>query len=72
MDHLSKLRELTSSIEDLMGDPSFIEQLEGDEQSFLDTIWDFFDRLAAEFDPEVEIIANTEPNWEIQQDAETD
>jgi hypothetical protein len=72
MDHLTQLKAISSSIETLMGDASFIDQLEGDDQSFLDTIWDYFDRLAAEFDPAIVLFDNLEPNWEIQQDAETD
>lgn len=72
MSHLEKLQAVTSSIESLMGDASFIAQLEGDDQSFLDTTWDFFDRLSAEFDPEIVVFDNLDPNWEIQQDAETD
>ena len=72
MDHLTQLKAIASSIEALMGDASFIDQLKGDDQSFLDTIWDYFDRLANEFDPEIVLFDNLEPNWEIQQDAETD
>lgn len=68
--HLEKLSVILTHLEDLMEDRSFIDDLDGEEQGFLDTIWDFFDRLEKEFDPELTI--EIEPNWEIQQDAETD
>lgn len=70
MDQLTQLKSITASIEKLMQDASFIDQLEGEDQGFLDTVWDFFDRLSSEWDPELTI--EIEPNWEIQQDAETD
>ena len=72
MDHTLKLREVQSSIESLMEDTSFIDQLKGEDESFLSTVWDFIDRLAFEFDPEVTIVVQAEPNWELQQDADID
>jgi hypothetical protein len=72
MPHLSKLQAILTYMEELMGDPSFIDQLDGEEQGFLDTVWDFFDRLATEFDPELEVSSEDGQQWQIQQDAETD
>lgn len=72
MSHLDKLQKILTYMEELMEDPSFIDELDGEEQGFLDTVWDFFDRLANEFDPELEISSEDDQQWQIQQDAETD
>lgn len=72
MSHLNKLQAILTLQEELMEDPSFIDQLDGEEQGFFDTVWDFFDRLASEFDPTLEVSAESEHQWQIQQDAETD
>lgn len=70
--HLALLKSILFSIEELMESPQFVEKLTGEDQSFLDTIWDYFDRVTAELDPELNKPVKVDTNWEIQQDAETD
>lgn len=74
MAYINRLQTILSLIEELMEDPEFIGSLPGDDQSFLDTIWDYFDRVEAELNPDLTDIIDRQIDeaWQIQQDAETD
>jgi hypothetical protein len=71
--YLVKLRHILTLIEDLMEDATFFDQLTGEDQGFLDTIWDYFDRVEAELNPDqVEADEEDPMLWQRQQDAETE
>lgn len=73
MIYITKLQHILTLIEDLMEDSEFIDQLPGEDQGFLDTVWDFFDRVEAEVNPEdVDIMEEDPMLWQQQQDQETD
>ena len=73
MSYINKLQTVLMLIEDLLGDPHFIDQLTGEDQGFLDTIWDYFDRIEAEVNPEeIETTVESDVSWQLQQDNETD
>jgi len=56
-----------------MEDATFFDQLTGEDQGFLDTIWDYFDRVEAELNPDqVEADEEDPMLWQRQQDAETE
>ena len=56
-----------------MEDATFFDQLTGEDQGFLDTIWDYFDRVEAELNPEgTETDVEDPLLWQRQQDQETD
>lgn len=71
MTAVESLNALIVSLDDLLSNSEFINGLPGEDQSFLDTCWDFFVRIeedltgvsAPEEDPTL---------WRTQQDAETD
>lgn len=72
MDYQEQLQLILLNLEELMENHNFIDKLTGEDQSFLDTIWDYFDRIEAELDPEVNKEIESSIGWQIQQDAETD
>lgn len=73
MTYLTKLHHILTLIEDLMEDATFFDQLTGEDQGFLDTIWDYFDRVEAELNPEGTETDTEDPLlWQRQQDQETD
>lgn len=72
VDAATKLYSILVLIEDLMEDSEFIDQLEGEDQGFLDTVWDFFDRLEQKFNPDEEQEVEDPILWQQQQDEETD
>ena len=73
MIYITKLQLILTLIEDLMEDSEFIDQLPGEDQGFLDTVWDFFDRVEAEVNPEdVDIMEEDPTLWQQQQDQEND
>jgi len=74
MDYLNRLHKILTLIEELMEDHEFISSIPGEDQSFLDTIWDYFDRVEAELNPDLTDVIDRQIDevWQIQQDAETD
>jgi hypothetical protein len=72
MDCFEQLELVMLNIEELMENPKFFDQLAGEDQSFLDTILDYFERITAEIDPVAKKTVPYDPTWQIQQDAETD
>ena len=73
MDYVAKLNTILVIIEDLMEDANFIDQLTGEDEGFLNTVWDYFDRIEAEMNPSDVGGDDTDPVlWREQQDAETD
>jgi len=72
MDYLEQLEIVMLNIEELMVNPQFFDKLAGEDQSFLDTTLDFFERITAELDPASNKEVPYDPTWQIQQDAETD
>lgn len=73
MDYVAKLNSVLIIIEDLMEDATFIDQLTGEDEGFLNTVWDYFDRIESEMNPDDIGGGDTDPVlWREQQDAETD
>lgn len=71
MSAIKSLGALLTTLDELLRNKEFIDQLAGDDQGFLDTCWDFFVRI--EDDLTSEEIAGEDPVlWRTQQDAETD
>ena len=68
-DHLLAL--IIDSIDQLMEDPQFISELAGEDETFLDTVKDFFVRLEDQFGPVINVIDDP-VLWREAQDAETD
>jgi hypothetical protein len=71
MDYDHNLALIIDSIDQLMEDPQFISELAGEDETFLDTVRDFFFRLEAQFSPTLNVIEDP-VMWREAQDAETD
>lgn len=72
MSYVEKLNLILITIEDLMEDASFVDQLTGEDQGFLDTVWDYFDRVESELNPKITENEDDPILWQQQQDQETD
>lgn len=72
MSYVEKLNLILITIEDLMEDAAFVDQLTGEDQGFLDTVWDYFDRVEAELNPQLTDSGDDPILWKQQQDQETD
>ena len=72
MDYLKDIDAVLCALDSLSSNDAFLDLLAGDDQGFLDTCWDFFERLE-------ESLTVTEPEgeddpilWRMQQDADID
>jgi hypothetical protein len=71
MNHSDKLNTIVDCIDYLIADPTFINELAGEDEGFLETVLDFFARLEEQFTP-VEFVEEDPILWRTAQDAETD
>ena len=71
MDHPHKLNMIVYCIDHLIADPTFIKELAGEDEGFLETVLDFFARLEEQFTP-VNFVEEDPILWRTAQDAETD
>ena len=71
MDHNIRLTMIVECIDELIADPTFINELTGEDEGFIETVLDFFARLEDQFTP-VEYVEDDPILWRANQDAETD
>ena len=71
MGHSLTLGTIVECIDQLIADPTFINELAGEDEGFIETVLDFFARLEEQFTP-VEFIEEDPILWRTAQDAETD
>jgi hypothetical protein len=71
MDHTLKLGMIVECLDELIADPTFINELAGEDEGFIETVLDFFARLEEQFTP-VDFVEEDPILWRAQQDAETD
>jgi len=71
MNHNDKLNTIVECIDHLIADPTFINELAGEDEGFIETVLDFFARLEEQFTP-VEFVEEDPILWRTAQDAETD
>jgi len=72
MDYLEKLDTILNTIEDLFENKSFMDLLDGEEEGFLNTCWDFFSRVEDRLAPGESRGEDDPILWRVQQDEETD
>ena len=71
MTHNDRLNTIVDCIDHLIADPTFINELAGGDEGFLETVLDFFARLEEQFTP-VNFVEEDPILWRTAQDAETD
>ena len=69
--HAFKLGMIVECLDDLIADPTFINELAGEDEGFIETVLDFFARLEEQFTP-VDFVEEDPILWRAAQDAETD
>ena len=69
--HAFKLGMIVECIDELIADPTFINELAGEDEGFIETVLDFFARLEEQFTP-VDYVEEDPILWRAAQDAETD
>ena len=71
MNHNDRLNTIVDCIDNLIADPTFINELAGEDEGFMETVLDFFARLEEQFTP-VDFVEEDPILWRTAQDAETD
>jgi hypothetical protein len=71
MDYSQSLALIIDQIDQLIEDPQFLSELTGEDESFIDTVRDFFGRLEDQFNP-VEYVVEDPALWRYQQDEQID
>ena len=71
MDYNILIAQVIGKIEVLQGEQDFVTALAGEDETFLDTVKDFFCRLEDQF-TYVEAKEDDPVAWRLEQDAETD
>ena len=69
--HAFKLGMIAECLDDLIADPTFINELAGEDEGFMETVLDFFIRLEQQFTP-WDVVVEDPILWRTAQDAETD
>ena len=69
--HAFKLGMIVECLDELIADPTFINELAGEDEGFIETVLDFFARLEEQFTP-VDYVEEDPILWRTAQDAETD
>jgi hypothetical protein len=71
MEYNHTLSEIVDKIDILLEETGFVNELAGEDETFLDTVRDFFVRLEDQFTI-TEYVEEDPLLWRTQQDAETD
>jgi hypothetical protein len=71
MDYHQALALVIDQIDQLIEDPQFLSELAGEDESFIDTVRDFFGRLEDQFTP-VTYVEDDPIMWRHQQDEQID